>query len=246
MVLCHFSATGPPPPSQSAVETMGKDNQPKHRQAVRDLRRRAAVRQPYERLLIVCEGEKTEPQYLREIQQTYRLATAHVQVLHSQIGTEPQQVLEYALTVFKEGDPAHGVYAQAFDRIVVVFDRDEHKTYHAALAQAAARNGKLKNDSGIAIPIDVVASVPCFELWLLLHFEDVHAPLHRHAVVEQLKVYLPGYEKGSGGHWAATQERLADATQRAKNLVTQTTAYDGTLPHTTMHDLVSRLIHLKD
>lgn len=47
---------------------MGKDNQPKHRQAARDLKRRAAVRQPYERLLIVCEGEKTEPQYLREIQ----------------------------------------------------------------------------------------------------------------------------------------------------------------------------------
>jgi hypothetical protein len=87
---------------------MGKDNQPKHRQATRDLKRRAAVRQPYERLLIVCEGEKTEPQYLSEIQRAYRLATAHVQVLHSQFGTEPQQVLEYALTVFKNGDRDRG------------------------------------------------------------------------------------------------------------------------------------------
>lgn len=50
---------------------MGKDNQAKHRQAARDLKRRAAVRQTYERLLIVCEGEKTEPQYLCEIQRAH-------------------------------------------------------------------------------------------------------------------------------------------------------------------------------
>jgi hypothetical protein len=225
---------------------MGKDNQPKHRLEARDLRRRAAVRQPYDRLLIVCEGEKTEPQYLREIQQAYRLATAHVQVLHSLIGTEPQQVLEYALTVFKEGDRERGIHARSFDRIVVVFDRDEHRTYHAALEQAAAQNCKLKNDNGIVMPLDVVASVPCFELWLLLHFEDIHAPLHRHAAIEQLKAYLPGYEKGSGGHWAATQARLVDATLRAERLASMTTARDGTMPYTRMHELVSRLVHLRD
>lgn len=135
---------------------MGKDKQPKHRQAARDLKRRAAVRQPYERLLIVCEGAQTEPQYLREIQQTYRLATAHVHVLHSQIGTEPQQVLEYALTV------------------------------------------------------------------------------------------LPSYEKGSGGHWAAVFDRVDVATQRAQRLAKATTAHDGTQPYTGMHELVSRLMHLKD
>lgn len=225
---------------------MGKDNQPKHRQAARDLRRRAAVRQPYERLLIVCEGEKTEPQYLCEIQQAYRLATAHVQVLHSQIGTEPRRVLEYALTVFKEGDHARGIHARAFDRIVVVFDRDEHDTYHAALAQAAAQDGKLRNDNGAAVPLDVVASVPCFELWLLLHFEEVHAPLHRDEALERLTGHLPGYEKGGGGHWAATQGRLGDATERAQRLAAATTAHEGIQPYTAMHELVSRLVHLKD
>ena len=225
---------------------MGKDNQPKHRQAVRDLRRRAAVRQPYERLLIVCEGEKTEPQYLREIQQAYRLATAHVQVLHSQIGTEPLQVLEYALTVFKEGDRAHGVDPGEFDRIVVVFDRDQHQTYHAALSKAAAQCGRLRNDNRVAVPVDVVASVPCFELWLLLHFEDVQAPLHRHEALARLKTHLHDYEKGSGGHWVATQDRLDDATQRALRLAAATTAHDGTQPYTAMHELVSRLVHLKD
>jgi hypothetical protein len=225
---------------------MGKDNQPKHRQAARDLKRRAAVRQPYERLLIVCEGEKTEPQYLCEIQRAYRLATAHVQVLHSQLGTEPQQVLEYALTVFKRGDRDRGLYPLEFDRIIVVFDRDEHRSYHAALAQAAAQSGRLRNDNGVAVPVETIASVPCFELWLLLHFEDVLAPLHRHEALERLRAHLPGYEKGGGGQWAATQGLLDVATRRALRLAQATAAHDGTQPYTRMHELVLRLVHLKD
>lgn len=225
---------------------MGKDNQPKHRQAARALKRRAAVRQPYERLLIVCEGEKTEPQYLCEIQRAYRLATAHVQVLHSRFGTDPLQVLRYALKVFRDGDREHGLLPRAFDRIVLVFDRDEHQSYHAALAQTNAQSGKLRNDNRVAVPVEAVASVPCFELWLLLHFEDVHAPLHRHEALERLKVHLPRYEKGGGGHWVATHGRLDAATQRALRLAHATTAHDGTQPYTAMHELVSRLVHLQD
>lgn len=225
---------------------MGQDNQPKHRQAARQLQRRVAVRQPYERLLIVCEGEKTEPLYLREIQQAFRLATAHVQVLHSGYGTEPVQVLDFAVAMFKNGDRARNVVARAFDRVAVVFDRDEHASYHEALAKAAGLCGKLKNDEGVAVPVDVVASVPCFELWLLLHFEDVQASLAPHEVVARLRGYLPGYEKGGGGHWAATQSRRLDATGRAQRLAAVHTAHDGTQPYTAMHALVSRLVHLKD
>ena len=59
---------------------MGKDGQPRHRQAARELRRRAAQRQPAERLLIICEGAKTELLYLREIRQELRLPSANLQV----------------------------------------------------------------------------------------------------------------------------------------------------------------------
>jgi hypothetical protein len=59
---------------------MGKDNQPKHRQQARDLKRRIAKRAPFERMLIVCEGEKTEPNYIGEIRSELRLSTANVQI----------------------------------------------------------------------------------------------------------------------------------------------------------------------
>lgn len=176
---------------------MGKDNQPKHRQQERDLRRRATIRQPYERLLIVCEGEKTEPQYLDEIRQELRLATAHVQVRPGAFGTEPIQVADYAEHLFRRGDRANGIEAKTFDRVIAVFDRDDHRTYHEALAKAASLDRHLTNDEKIRIPFQAVAAVPCFELWLLLHFEDVQAPIHRNEVYQRLRQYLPGYEKGA-------------------------------------------------
>lgn len=79
---------------------MAQNNQPKDRQQARDLRRKSAKRQPIERLLIVCEGSKTEPNYLNEIRQDLRLPTANVLVLPSEIGTDPLKVVIYAERLF--------------------------------------------------------------------------------------------------------------------------------------------------
>jgi hypothetical protein len=226
---------------------MGKDGQPKHRQAARELLRRKAQRQPAERLLIVCEGSKTEPLYLGEIRQHLRLPSANVQVQPAAYGTEPLRIVEYAERLFTEGQRALGIHARSFDRVVVVFDRDEHHTYHAALQRVAALNGRLENDERVKVPFEAVVSVPCFELWLLLHFEDVFAPLHRDETIAQLRGHLAGYAKGQGAHWAVTRDRLDVATARANALVAAGhTAEEGTQPYTNMHELVHRLLHLKD
>ncbi len=198
-------------------------------------------------MLIVCEGEKTEPQYLREIQRQHRLATAHVQVLACADGSAPMQVVEYAARLFHDGDQAKRIEAGAFDRIAVVFDRDSHASYHDALGKAQAlHDSGLRNDERRRVPFCVVASVPCFELWLLLHFEDVLAPLSRQDAVQRLKQHLPDYQKGQGGHWAATQSRCGEATARTGRLAASTCADDGDQPFTAMHDLVARLRSLKD
>ncbi|MGB5232290.1 MAG: RloB family protein [Desulfoprunum sp.] len=157
---------------------MGKDNQPKHRQKARDLRRRAARTAPYERVLIVCEGEKTEPLYFKEIRHEYRLSTANVQVWPSSSGTDPLNVVDYAALLFNKGDRAKQIQPRAFDLLFAVFDRDEHTTFNQALERAKALDGRLKNDLGEPVSFRAIASVPCFELWLLLHFDDVYAPIH--------------------------------------------------------------------
>lgn len=157
---------------------MGKDNQAKHRHAAQ-LVRKMGQRASYDRILIVTEGSKTEPLYLGEIRSKFRLNTANVAVQPSQFGTTPLQVVEYAEYLFLNGDEYREIPKKGFEQVYVVFDRDDHETYHNALAKAAERNGKLRNDLKQAVKFEAIASVPCFELWLLLHFEDVQAPLHR-------------------------------------------------------------------
>lgn len=226
---------------------MGKDGQPKHRQAARELLRRKAQRQAAERLLIVCEGSKTEPLYLGEIRQQLRLPSANVLVQPAAYGTEPLRIVEYAEDLFTEGQRALGIHARSFDRVVVVFDRDEHHTYHAALQRVAALNKRLENDERVKVPFEAVVSVPCFELWLLLHFEDVFAPMHREEALARLRANVVGYAKGQGSHWVVTRERLDVATARANALAAAGHAReDGTQPYTNMHELVHRLLHLKD
>ncbi len=91
-----------------------------------DLRRKRGDRATFDRILIVCEGKKTEPNYFEEIRQELRLPKTEVRVLHSDAGTEPRLIVDHAVAVFLE-DPS-------FDIVYAVFDRDEHKTYHDALA----------------------------------------------------------------------------------------------------------------
>lgn len=223
---------------------MGKDNQPKHRQLGRDLRRRAPVKEATERLLIVCEGLKTEPNYLGEIRQEYRLASTRVRVQPSSFGTGPLQVVQFAEHLFLNGDQNKNIAARDFDRVYAVFDRDDHETYHAALKKMASFNGRWKNRENSKVFFEAIASVPCFELWLLLHFEDVQAPLEQTEVYERLKRYLPDYDKGQSGNWTSTKLNLSLAIERAKIRQNHSTAHDGVQPYTDMDRLVQKLIDL--
>jgi hypothetical protein len=115
----------------------------------------------------VCEGKKTEPIYLDDIRKAFRVPSAHLRVLHSDTGTEPRQVVDFAESKFLE--------TREFERVYAVFDRDSHRTYHDALARAAALNEKMKNSERKLVHFAAVPSVPCFELWLLLHYANLQA-----------------------------------------------------------------------
>ncbi len=223
---------------------MGRDNQPKVRQLVRR-EQKEARRDSYARILIVSEGSKTEPLYFEEIRAAYQLHSANVAVQPSQLGTAPIQVVKYARQLFEKGDLYKGIRPQNFDQVLAVFDRDEHGSYFDALSLATSLNGRLKNDNRQPVSFKAVASVPSFELWLLLHYEDIQAPIHRTAVVQRLKQHIPGYEKGVGGAFAITRDRLAVATQRAQVLAAKFNAHTDPEPYTAIAELVTLLTTLR-
>ncbi len=86
---------------------MARDNAPKVRQQ-KQLERKQGRRASYDRILIVSEGSKTEPNDFSEIRAAYRLHTANVEVRPSELGTAPVQVVQYAQVLFENGDRHKG------------------------------------------------------------------------------------------------------------------------------------------
>jgi hypothetical protein len=200
----------------------------KHRfeRAEAGLRRAKPKKRPYDRMLIVCEGAKTEVNYFLAMRRELRIPGADIQIVHSPLGTEPIQIVESAEQLFRA--------SKAFDRVFAVFDRDDHLTYNNALAKAAALDGKLKNDNGKAVPFMAVPSVPNFEFWLLLHFKDVLAFMPRADVYAELRkaAHYPAYAKNCLTVYSDTKASIPLATQRAVHLRGLYTPHTGTDPYT--------------
>ncbi len=70
--------------------------------AARAYRRRDAVREPYDTVLIVCEGGKTEPEYFRGLRTVLRLSSANITVVPSHYGNDPVSVVKYAIETHKQ------------------------------------------------------------------------------------------------------------------------------------------------
>lgn len=224
---------------------MGRDNSPKIRQR-QQLERKQGKRPGYERILIVSEGSKTEPLYFGEIRSHYRLPTAHIAIFPSEIGTDPRQVVEYARQLFTNGDPQKDIQPRAFERIFAVFDRDDHLGYFDALDRAKSLDKKLRNDNREPVSFEAIPSIPSFELWLLLHFEDIRSPLHRTEVIKRLKHHIPNYEKGRRDIFAITRPLLDTAHKHALGLAQRSNASVDTEPYTAITYLVSLLTKLRD
>jgi len=127
------------------------------------LRRRAVQRDAYAKILIVCEGEKTEPNYFNGARDHYGLNTANVEVC-GDCGSDPMSIVRYAKQRYRQEKDA----GDAFDKVYCVFDKDAHANYEQARATITSATPK---DTYHAI-----TSVPSFEYWLLLHFNYTTRP----------------------------------------------------------------------
>ncbi len=118
-------------------------------------------REPYDRVLIVCEGSKTELFYFTELARRYRLSTANIEILGE--GADPRTLVNKA----KELRQKECKRGDKFDKVYCVFDRDEHATFDDASLVAQHRK------------LELSRSWPCFEFWILLHFLYTRAPYVR-------------------------------------------------------------------
>lgn len=172
--------------------------------------------------------------YFEEIRRELRLPHTQIRVCHCATGTTPLQVVSYAEHLL--------LTEKSFDSVYCVFDRDEHQGYDNALQKATALDRKHKNDERVPVRFFAVPSVPSFELWLLIHFETVTAHIERDKAFHALRRYLPRYEKGLPGTFAATRANLPQAYTQAETLRTICERNATTNPRTDVDLLVKVLL----
>lgn len=137
------------------------------------------------RILILCEGKKTEPFYFREMKADRSLGLVSVDIDVPDVPKNTaKELVDEAVERKRKAKKERNPYLE----IWTVFDKDGYTQHAQAFDRAAAHN--------ICIAFSSIA----FEYWILLHFEQTTKLFERcDAVISHIKKqgYITDYEKGS-------------------------------------------------
>jgi RloB-like protein len=200
--------------------------------------RRIEWREQNKVALVVCQGSRSEPNYLHGLKRALGLSNANLVIVESGQGRDSLNVVRVGIAEFQK-DPG------AYDKVFCVFDKDSDPHYKNALQLARTHElAKKKLLLGIN-------SVPCFELWLLLHYEYTTREFVRTGqkspadnVISELsaKGRIPGYQKNHKRIYEVVADRTDTAIKNALQLAKYNSAtHSPDASETKMHELVAYL-----
>jgi hypothetical protein len=161
-----------------------------------EFKRKVHTREPYVSFLIICEGEKTEPNYFRK----FRLLAESIG-----FGQDPLNVVKEAIKRKERAKQTKNPY----DQVWAVFDKDDFPKERFNEAIQLARRGK----------IGVAYSIEAFELWYLLHFNYYDTAISRKDYCKKLSGMLGHkYKKNSKDMYNELAGRQQEAIKNAKRL----------------------------
>lgn len=176
--------------------------------------RKPSKLKPLKTLKIFCEGEKTEPNYLKGYIATLDNETRKsvVEVQKTRKNTAIQLVDE-AIKAKKSSD------SLPEDEFWVVYDRESVAKYTDDLHARAFNKAE---GAGVHVALCNV----CFEYWLLLHFVNTEAPyqhyddLRKNSALNDEVKKLCGcdYDKSSASIFAEIKDKISEARKRGVKL----------------------------
>jgi hypothetical protein len=205
----------------------------------RGLWQRGRARKPPRRsILIVCEDSVSAPAYFRAlVYKHFRTPLVEVQVGPSE-GSAPRSVVDFAIKQMRRRvrEAKRSALVIPYDEVWCVMDV-EAPTPHGTLNEALDRvrqKGKMH----------AALCNPCFEYWLLLHFQCCQRPFATSRdAVSALKQYMPDYDKGRND-WSDLAERMKAAEANAIRAMKRyglRRDVPGSNPSTNLHELIDAL-----
>jgi hypothetical protein len=134
-----------------------------------------------------------------------------------------------------------------YNHAYCVFDRNGHANFDIAVRRA--RDSAYGRDGRLV----TITSVPCFEIWVLLHYRFSAAAYTAvgklsacDRALRDLTRLFPRYAKGYATLFADLADRMQQAVANAVQLEEHNRAVNGENPSTQMHHLVNYLAKLKN
>ncbi len=209
-----------------------KSRKPQRNQ--RETNRPKSIGSDYVRVLIVCEDEKTEPAYFKEIVDSYEISRANIKIIGT--GKDPKSVVKCAK---KEALAAKRI-DDAYAYIFCVFDRDSHTTFDSA-------SDTIQNNNNLT----AARSWPCFEYWLLLHFECTRSSYSKKGkksvcddCTDDLKIHIDDYKKNYK-NFAMLMDKKEDAITNSKKTRKAAKDDNSKAPITEVYKILECLKELK-
>jgi hypothetical protein len=178
-----------------------------------DYKRREAFKEPRKSILIVCEGEKTEPIYFNALKEKLRLIMVDVEIVGE--GGAPITVVDHAIELREERKriARRSLTKTEYEIIYCVIDV-EAPTPHETLANAVT---KAKDNK-----LEVILSNPCFEYWYILHFRKTSAPFSSSQNVKSaLRREHSAYSESDTTIFNVVFPKTSDAIKRSKEVLNE-------------------------
>jgi len=185
----------------------------------------------HKRVLLVCEGEKTEIYYFENLKKECKLQakTIEVQVEHQY--PDPMNIVKRAKEL---NELAIEEDTGEYDYIYCVFDYENK-------IKAGERNFNGASQRAKDLGFKLARSWPCFEYWYLLHYKKIDRQFRdAKDCKKELIKYMPKYEKNMIDLYTQLKNRLSDAKKRADGILRQV-KINGENPSTEVHLLVDKL-----
>ena len=205
-----------------------------------EYKRREAFKEPRKSILIVCEGEKTEPIYFDALKDKLRLVILDVEIVGE--GAAPITVVNSAIELREERKriAKKSLTRAAYEVIYCVFDVEApkpHRSLTDAVSMAKANN------------LEVILSNPCFEYWYILHFRKTSAPFNTNQDVETaLRREHPAYGKSDRTIFNVVYPKTSDAIKHSKEVLKEQHNDAEDLrdcnPSTHVHKIVEYLLNM--
>jgi RloB-like protein len=125
----------------------------------RSLKRQRTQRDDRVKLIIVCEDKNAAPDYFRALEKHTSNPLIEIDKIDGGAGV-PQTIIETSIKHLElQAKEAKQKRVKNINQVWAVFDKDKHTSFESAIQKGEAKG------------VNIAYVIPCFELWLILHYE---------------------------------------------------------------------------